>query len=129
MPRISGVDIPEDKQIRIALTRIFGVGRSLAKKISKQVQVDPMTETKELNDNELMKIRNIIEKKYKVEGELRDQVKRNIERLKDINCYRGQRHKEGLPVRGQQTQTNSRTVRGNVRETVATGKTGGMEKK
>jgi small subunit ribosomal protein S13 len=129
MARIAGVDIPEDKKIRIALTRVFGIGRSLAEKISKQVQVDPMTKTKELNDNELMKIRNIVEKKYKVEGELRDQIKRNIERLKEINCYRGRRHKEGLPVRGQQTQTNSRTVRGNVRQTVATGQKGGMEKK
>lgn len=129
MPRIAGVDIPDDKQVRISITRIFGVGPSLGEQIAKRANVDPMTETGKLTDNEIMKIRNIVEQKHTVEGELREEIKRNIQRLKDIGCYRGERHKKDLPVRGQQTQTNSRTVRGNVRQTVATGHRGGMEKK
>ena len=129
MPRIAGVDIPDDKQIRIALTRIFGIGRSKAETIAKQANVEPTKNAEELSDDEVIRVRNIVENKETVEGELREKRKKDIQRLKETGTYRGKRHKQGLPVRGQQTQTNSRTVRGNVRQTVATGQHRGMEKK
>lgn len=122
MPRIAGVDIPEQKSILIALTYIYGIGRSLSWKILNEVKINPQIKTKDLNPDEINKLKEIIEKKYKVEGELKREVMMNIKRLKDIGCWRGIRHIKGLPVRGQRTRTNTRTVRGNVRKTVGSGR-------
>ena len=122
MARIAGVNIPPDKQIEIALTYIYGVGRSLSKRIIKKAGVDPQKKVKELSEGEINELRKIIESNYKVEGELRRLVLMNIKRLKEISCYRGGRHVKNLPVRGQRTKTNSRTVRGNVRKTAGSGR-------
>lgn len=116
--RIGGVDLPTDKRIEIALTYIYGIGRSSANDILDKSQVDQDTKTHELNSDEVTRLRNLIEAEYTIEGELRNQVKRNIQRLKDINCYRGVRHEKGLPVRGQRTRSNARTRKG-PRKTVA----------
>ncbi len=116
--RIGGVDLPNDKRIEIALTYIYGIGRSSANDILDKSQVDPDKKTHELNSDEVTRLRNLIEDEYTIEGELRNQVKRNIQRLKDINCYRGVRHQKGLPVRGQRTRSNARTRKG-PRKTVA----------
>lgn len=121
MPRVAGVNIPEDKQIRIALTYIYGIGRSSSEEILEEIGVDPQTEASDLSNEELNKIKEVIEEQYKVEGELRREKKVSIKRLKEIECWRGIRHKKGLPVRGQTTRTNSRTVRGNERKTVSSG--------
>lgn len=120
MVRIVGVEIPDQKQIWIALTYIYGIGRSLSKKILTEAGIDFHKKAKDLTSEELEKIKAIIERNYKVEGELKKEILMNIKRLKEIKCWRGQRHLKGLPVRGQRTRTNSRTVRGNVRRTVAT---------
>ncbi len=120
--RIAGVNIPDNKKIPIALSYIYGIGLSSALKILKEVNVDINKRAKELTPEEVNKIQNIIEKNYKIEGELRRIIKQNISRLVDIKCYRGIRHLKKLPVRGQRTKTNSRTVRGNVRKTVGSGK-------
>lgn len=122
MPRIAGVNIPETKQIWVALTYIYGIGRSLAFKILRELEIDPEKKTKELTLNEINRLKDHIEKNYKVEGDLRREVLLNIKRLKDIGCWRGIRHIKGLPVRGQRTRTNTRTVRGNVRKTVGSGR-------
>lgn len=122
MPRIAGINIPENKKIEIALTYVYGIGRSLSRKILSETQIDLSKQAKDLTSEEINKLREAIEKKYKVEGDLRREELRNIKRLKDIGSWRGIRHKKGLPVRGQRTQTNSRTVRGNVRRTMASGK-------
>jgi len=122
MPRIAGVNIPENKNILIALTYIYGIGLSLAKKILLEGGIDFQKKTKELTPEEINRLKEIIEKKYKAEGELRREVIMNIKRLKDIGCWRGLRHLKGLPVRGQRTRTNTRTVRGNVRKTVGSGR-------
>ena len=122
MPRIAGVDIPEDKKILIALTYIYGIGRSLSWKIVNEAKIDPERKAKELSPEEINRLKEIIEKKYKVEGELRKEIISNIKRLKEIGCWRGIRHIKGLPVRGQTTRVNSRTVRGNVRKTVGSGR-------
>ncbi len=122
MPRIAGVNIPENKQIEIALTYIYGIGRSLSKKILTEAKVDVFKKAKSLNPQEINKLREIIEKDFKIEGELRRQLMINIKRLKDVGCWRGIRHIKGLPVRGQRTQTNTRTVRGNVRKTIGSGR-------
>lgn len=122
MPRIAGVNIPEDKRIEIALTYIYGIGHSLSKKILAQSKLDPNIRANKLSAQELNKLRGLIEEGHKVEGELRREVQLNIKRLKDINCYRGVRHIKGLPVRGQQTRTNGRTIRGNVRRTMGSGR-------
>lgn len=119
MLRIAGVDIPENKKVDIALSYIYGIGLSLAQKILKQCKIDLNIKAKDLKEEEIIKIRKIIEKDYKVEGQLRQEIKDNIKRLKDIRCWRGLRHEKKLPVRGQQTRTNSRTVRGNVRVTAS----------
>ena len=116
--RIGGVDLPSDKRIEIALTYIFGIGRSLSNEILGKAQIDPDKRTYELNSEEVSLLRNLIEHDYVVEGELRTKVKKDIQRLKDINCYRGIRHKSGLPVRGQRTRCNARTRKG-PRKTVA----------
>jgi small subunit ribosomal protein S13 len=122
MPRIAGVEIPENKKIWIALTYIYGIGRSLSWKILREANVNPELKAKELKPEEVNKLKEIIEKKYKVEGDLRREKLMNIKRLKDIGCWRGIRHIKGLPVRGQRTRTNTRTVRGNVRKTVGSGR-------
>jgi small subunit ribosomal protein S13 len=122
MPRIAGVNIPEKKPIEIALTYIYGIGLSLAQKILAETGISPQKKASELTTDEVNKLKEIIEKKLKVEGELRREVMMNIKRLKDIACWRGIRHLRGLPVRGQRTRTNTRTVRGNVRKTVGSGR-------
>lgn len=122
MARIAGVNIPENKKIWIGLTYIYGIGRSLAWKILREAKVDPSKRTKDLTPDEINRLKEIIEKEYKVEGVLRREVIMNIKRLKDIGCWRGIRHIKGLPVRGQRTRTNTRTVRGNVRKTVGSGR-------
>ncbi|NIK74588.1 small subunit ribosomal protein S13 [Thermonema lapsum] len=118
MARILGVDIPDNKQGRIALTYIYGIGRSSALKILEKVGVDPTKKVKDWTDEESVAIRNEITSNYKVEGELKSEVQLNIKRLMDIGCYRGLRHRKGLPVRGQRTRTNARTRKGK-RKTVA----------
>ncbi|MFH1551475.1 MAG: 30S ribosomal protein S13 [bacterium] len=128
MPRISGVNIPENKIIEIALTYIYGIGRSLSKRILSQTKIDPNIRTNKLSVEEVNSLRELVEKKYMVEGELRQKRMMDIKRLKDIGCYRGIRHIKGLPVRGQQTKTNSRTVRGNVRQTMGSGRKQSAEK-
>jgi len=122
MPRIAGVNIPEQKQIEIALTYIYGIGRSLSRKILAQTKINPQTRAAELTADEVNKLKEIIEKNYKIEGELRREKIMAIKRLKDIGAWRGLRHIKGLPVRGQRTRTNTRTVRGNVRKTVGSGR-------
>jgi len=122
MPRIGGVNVPENKQILIALTYIYGIGLPLSKKILKEVGIIPDKKTSELSSEEINRIKEIIEKNYKIEGELKREIMTNIKRLKDISSWRGMRHMRGLPVRGQRTRTNTRTVRGNVRKTVGSGK-------
>jgi len=122
MPRIAGVNIPEQKQIEIALTYIYGIGRSLSRKILQEANIEPWRRAKDLTSEEISRLHEIIEKKYKIEGELRKMVMMNIKRLKDIGSFRGIRHLKGLPVRGQRTRTNTRTVRGNVRKTVGSGR-------
>lgn len=122
MPRIAGVNIPDNKQIRVALTYIYGIGNSLALKILKQAGVAPEKRAKELNEKEMGELRKIVEGKLKVEGDLRRDIIANIKRLKEIKCWRGLRHIKGLPARGQKTRKNSRTVRGNVRKTVSSGR-------
>jgi len=122
MPRIAGINIPENKQIDVALTYIYGVGLALSKKVLTEAKVNPTTRAKNLTADEINRLKDIIEKNYKIEGELRRQIMMNIKRLKDIGSWRGHRHIKGLPVRGQRTKTNTRTVRGNVRKTVGSGR-------
>lgn len=120
--RVSGVNIPKEKQIEVALTYVFGIGLTTSKKILALANVNPTTRVKDLTTDQEDLIRNIIEKQHKTEGDLRREVASNIKRLKDIKCYRGIRHAKRLPVRGQRTKTNSRTVRGNKRNMAASGK-------
>jgi small subunit ribosomal protein S13 len=110
--RISGVDIPNNKRSEIALTYIFGLGRRSATDICKKANIDPAKKAGDLTDEEIGKLRRVIESGYPVEGDLRAQVGMNIKRLVDIGCYRGMRHRKGLPVRGQRTKTNARTRKG-----------------
>ena len=112
MARISGVDLPRDKRIEIGLTYIFGIGRTTAGKIIAETQVNPDTRVRDLTEDDVAKLRNCIEKNYKVEGDLRSEIAFNIKRLIEIGCYRGIRHRKGLPVRGQKTKTNARTRKG-----------------
>ena len=112
MARIAGVDLPREKRIEIALTYIFGIGLSRSKQILRDTGVDPNKRVKDLTDDEVAKIRDYIDKNFKVEGELRAEIAGNIKRLIDIRCYRGLRHLRGLPVRGQRTRTNARTRKG-----------------
>lgn len=120
--RFLGVNIPDNKRVEISLSYIYGIGSSSARQIVKDAKVDPQKRIKDLNAQEVNQLKEFIEKKHKIEGELRQVVKQNINRLKEIVCYRGNRHLRRLPVRGQRTKTNSRTVRGNVRRTVGSGK-------
>lgn len=122
MPRIAGVNIPEQKKIKVALTYIFGIGPSLSREILDEAGVDPERRAKDLTSEEVSKLKETIEKNYKIEGELRREIMMNIKRLKDIGSWRGIRHIKKLPVRGQKTRTNTRTVRGNVRRTVGSGR-------
>jgi small subunit ribosomal protein S13 len=122
MPRIAGVNIPDNKAIFISLTYIYGIGRTLSRKILDEAKIDPQIKSDKLDAQQLNVLRNIIEGSYKVEGELRREVQMHIKRLKDINSYRGIRHIKGIPVRGQQTRTNGRTIRGNVRRTMGSGR-------
>ncbi len=118
MARIAGVDIPDNKRGEISLTYIYGIGRSRANTILKEAGVDPDLKVKDWNDDQFGAVRNIISSQYKIEGELRSEVQMNIKRLMDIGCYRGIRHRIGMPVRGQSTKTNARTRKGK-RKTVA----------
>ena len=118
MARIAGIDLPRNKRIEVALTYIFGVGRSLSQDVLQKAGVEPNTRTDDLTDAEVGKIREVIDGGYQVEGDLRRVVTTNIKRLMDLGCYRGLRHRRGLPVRGQKTKTNARTRKG-PRKTVA----------
>ncbi len=112
MARISGVDLPNDKRVEIALTYIYGIGRSLSAEILQKTGIDPSVRMRDLTDDELAKIRDTLDNDYHVEGDLRREVAMNIKRLTEIGCYRGRRHRTGLPVRGQRTKTNARTRKG-----------------
>ncbi len=120
--RITGIIIPDNKQIAISLTYIYGIGRPLALKILKQCSISPIKKAKDVTEQEANKIKEVIEATFKIEGDLRREQVANIKRLKEIRCWRGMRHAKGLPVRGQKTKKNSRTVRGNVRKTVGSGR-------
>ena len=122
MPRIAGVNIPDNKQIEIALTYVYGIGRSLSRKILAESKINPQAKAAQLSSEEINKLREIIEKGYTVEGDLRREKMMAIKRMKDVGCWRGIRHVKGLPVRGQRTRTNTRTIRGNVRKTVGSGR-------
>jgi len=128
MPRIAGVNIPENKKIIASLAYIYGIGRPLASKIIKRVKIDFSKRAKELTNEELTRLKDFVEKNYKIEGDLRRIIQGNIKRLKEISTYKGSRHSRGLPVRGQRTKTNSRTRRGNVRKTVGSGRKKSAEK-
>ncbi|MBW1981104.1 MAG: 30S ribosomal protein S13 [Deltaproteobacteria bacterium] len=112
MARISGIDLPKNKRIEIALTYIYGIGRSTSQKILQKAEIDPNTKSDHLTEDEISRIRRIIDSDCKVEGDLRTEVSMNIKRLMDLGCYRGLRHRRGLPVRGQRTHTNARTRKG-----------------
>ncbi len=128
MARIAGINIPNEKRIEAALPYIYGIGLSLSKKILSATNINPDKRTKDLSEADLNKIKEYIDKNYKVEGNLRQQILLNIKRLKEIQSYRGIRHIKGLPVRGQRTKTNSRTRRGNVRKTAGSGRKTSAEK-
>lgn len=112
MARISGVDLPRNKRIDIALRYIYGIGPKFSSDIIAKAQIDPSTRTEKLTEGDVAKLRDIIEREYKVEGDLRREVSMNVNRLMDLGCYRGLRHRKGLPVRGQRTHTNARTRKG-----------------
>lgn len=127
MARIAGVDLPRNKRIEIGLTYIFGIGKSSSQEILAQLAIDPDKKTDLLTETEINSIRKVIDDQYKVEGELRTEVSMNIKRLMDLGCYRGLRHRKGLPARGQRTSTNARTRKGPRRAAVK--KKGGAKKK
>lgn len=112
MARIAGVDLPKNERVEIGLTRIFGIGRSLSRKILEEVKVSPDIRVKNLTDEDTVKIRSVLERDCKVEGDLRRDISMSVKRLTDIGCYRGIRHRSGLPLRGQRTKTNARTRKG-----------------
>lgn len=122
MPRIAGVNIPENKRIEISLTYIYGIGRPLSNKILNELKIDINKKASDLSPKEVNDLKSLIEKTYKIEGDLRRQIMINVKRLKDVGAWRGLRHIKGLPVRGQRTKTNNRTVRGNVRKTMGSGR-------
>jgi small subunit ribosomal protein S13 len=128
MARIAGVILPPNKRIEAALPYLYGVGLTLSKKILEATKINPNTRTKDLTEEEVNRLREYIERNYHVEGELRRDVFANIKRLKEIGCYRGTRHIRGLPARGQRTKTNTRTVRGNVRRTMGSGRKAAAQK-
>ncbi len=112
MARIAGVDLPREKRVAIALTYIFGIGRTMASRIAAQARIEPQTRINELSDDQVNSLRSIIEVSHKVEGSLRGETTMNVKRLMDIGCYRGLRHRRGLPANGQRTKTNARTRKG-----------------
>jgi small subunit ribosomal protein S13 len=112
VPRINGVDLPREKRVEIGLTYIYGIGRTSATKICEEAGVDPSTRVRDLTEDEVTKLRDVIDANYTVEGDLRRERRQNISRLMEIGCYRGLRHRKGLPVRGQRTHTNARTRKG-----------------
>lgn len=122
MARIAGVTIPNDKRVIIALTYIYGVGDTTSKKVLAQAKVDGNIRVKDLTEDQVNAIRTLLEKNFRLEGDLRRLVLTNVKRLKEIGSYRGSRHIKNLPVRGQRTKTNSRTIRGNVRRTMTSGR-------
>lgn len=122
MPRIIGVNIPDNKQIGVALGYIYGIGFSSAKKVLAEAKIDGKVKAKDLTPEQMKQLEEIIKKHYRVEGDLKRDVMMNIKRLKDIVAWRGMRHSRNLPVRGQRTRTNTRTVRGNIRKTVGSGR-------
>ncbi|WP_322817371.1 30S ribosomal protein S13 [Tepidiforma sp.] len=126
MARIAGVDIPADKRLEVALTYIYGIGPTRAKEVLAATNISPDARARDLTDEEILRLREVIEKNYIVEGDLRREVRQNIARLIEINCYRGQRHRRNLPVRGQRTRTNARQKRG-ARKTVAGKKRAGKK--
>ena len=128
MARIAGVDIPRNKQVEVSLTYIYGIGRSRSKQILEQAQVDPQTRVRDLSESEVSRLREIIDGEYIVEGDLRREVAMNIKRLTEIGCYRGQRHRRGLPVRGQRTKTNARTRKGPKKTVAGRGRRRGAKK-
>ena len=121
MPRIAGVNIPENKRIVTSLTYIYGIGDSLSERILGELKIDASKKSSDLTPKEVNDLKDYIEKTYKIEGDLRRQVMINVKRLKDVGAWRGLRHIKGLPVRGQRTKTNNRTVRGNIRKTMGSG--------
>ena len=129
MARIAGVDIPKDKRIEVALTYLYGIGPTLSKEILAQTGVNPDTRVRDLTDDQVNRIREVIDKGYRVEGELRKEINFNIKRLIEIGSYRGLRHRRGLPVRGQRTKTNARTKRGPRKTVAGRGRRRGMSKK
>ena len=128
MARLAGITLPKEKRIEIALTYIFGIGRAQSQKILTAAKIDPNTRAKDLSEQEVNTLRDIIENQQRVEGDLKREVLTNIKRLKEIGAYRGSRHAKNLPARGQRTKTNTRTVRGNVRRTAGSGKKPSAEK-
>lgn len=126
--RIAGATLPANKRVEIALTYLYGIGLTLSKKVLAQLDIDVNLRVKDLTEAQANKIRETIEKTYKVEGDLKREVLLNIKRLKEISAYRGTRHSRNLPTRGQRTRTNSRTVRGNVRRTMGSGRKAAAEK-
>lgn len=128
MARIAGVILPPNKRIEAALPYIYGVGLPLSKKILAAAKINPDARTKDLSEEEVSRLREYIEKNFRVEGELRRDVFSNVKRLKEIGSYRGSRHAKGLPCRGQRTKTNTRTVRGNIRRTMGSGRKSAAEK-
>ncbi len=129
MARIAGVDIPKEKRVEVSLSYIYGIGPTLSRKILEQTGVNPDTRVKDLTDEEINRIREVIDKNYRVEGDLRKEINFNIKRLIEIGCYRGLRHRRGLPVRGQRTRTNARTKRGSRKTVAGRGRRRGMAKK
>lgn len=129
MARIAGVDLPRDKRVEIGLTYIYGIGRSLSNQILRKAGIDPNKRVKDLSEAEVARLREIIDREYKVEGDLRREVQMNIKRLIEIGCYRGLRHKMNLPVRGQRTRTNACTKRGPRKTVPGRGRRRGMKKK
>ena len=122
MARISGVNLPKDKRVAVGLTYIYGIGPSRAGEVIRSAKVNPDTRVKDLSESEINALRSIIEKQFKVEGELKREILMNVKRLKETGSYRGVRHTRHLPTRGQRTKTNSRTVRGNTRRTMGSGR-------
>jgi small subunit ribosomal protein S13 len=129
VPRIAGVDLPRGKRVEIGLTYIYGIGRSRSNEILTQTRIDPDRRVQELTENETARLREFIDRNYRVEGDLRREVAQNIRRLKDIGCYRGIRHRRNLPVRGQRTRTNARTRKGPRKTVPGRGRRRGMRKK
>jgi small subunit ribosomal protein S13 len=129
MARIAGVDLPRNKQVEISLTYIYGIGRSLSRDILREAGVHPTTKVRDLTESEVASLRETIDRKYQVEGDLRRETQMNIRRLMDIGCYRGLRHRRNLPVHGQRTKTNARTKRGPKKTVPGRGRRRGMKKK